>query len=63
MSNTFVRERKFVATWSQMTSVRRSQAERSAATREALLDATIDCLIEEGYASTTTARVAERGRA
>ena len=34
-----------------MTAVRRSQAERSAATREALLDATIDCLIEEGYAS------------
>jgi AcrR family transcriptional regulator len=43
-----------------MSSVRRSQAERSAATREALLDATIDCLIEEGYASTTTSRVAER---
>jgi AcrR family transcriptional regulator len=43
-----------------MSSVRRSQAERSAATREALLDATIDCLIEEGYASTTTSRVSER---
>jgi AcrR family transcriptional regulator len=43
-----------------MTSVRRSQAQRSAATREALLDATIDCLIEEGYASTTTSRVSER---
>lgn len=43
-----------------MTSVRRSQAERSAATREALLDAAIDCLIDEGYASTTTSRVAER---
>ena len=43
-----------------MTSVRRSQAERSAATREALLDATIECLVEEGYASITTARVAER---
>jgi AcrR family transcriptional regulator len=39
---------------------RRSQAERSAATREALMDATIRCLIEEGYATTTTARVAER---
>ena len=46
-----------------MTSVRRSQAERSAATREALLDATIDCLIEEGYASITTSRVAERAGA
>jgi AcrR family transcriptional regulator len=43
-----------------MSSVRRSQAERSAATREALLDATIDCLVEEGYASTTTSRVSER---
>lgn len=43
-----------------MSSVRRSQAERSAATRVALLDATIDCLVEEGYASTTTSRVSER---
>ncbi len=43
-----------------MTSVRRSQAERSAATRATLLDATIDCLIEEGYASTTTNAVAVR---
>ena len=39
---------------------RRTQAERSAATREALLDAAIDCLIDEGYASTTTSRVATR---
>src|SRR5882762_9259121 len=39
---------------------RRSQAERSAATREALLDATIACLVEDGYANTTTSRVAER---
>src|SRR3954467_6337992 len=43
-----------------MSSVRRSQAERSAATREALLDAAIGCLIEEGYASTTTSAVAVR---
>ena len=43
-----------------MSGVRRSQAERSAATREALLDAAIECLIQEGYASTTTSRVAER---
>src|SRR3954454_19723122 len=57
---TFVHERKYVATWSQMSSVRRSQAERSAATREALLDAAIECLIEEGYASTTTNAVAVR---
>jgi len=39
---------------------RRSQAERSAATREALLGATIECLVEDGYANTTTSRVAER---
>lgn len=39
---------------------RRSQAQRSAATRDALLDATIACLVEDGYANTTTARVAER---
>lgn len=38
----------------------RTQAERSAATREALLDATLACLVEDGYARTTTARVAER---
>jgi AcrR family transcriptional regulator len=41
-------------------STRRSQAERSAATREALLDATIACLVDDGYANTTTSRVAER---
>jgi AcrR family transcriptional regulator len=41
-------------------SERRSQAERSAATREALLDATIACLVDDGYANTTTSRVAER---
>jgi AcrR family transcriptional regulator len=40
--------------------VRRSQAERSAATRQALLDATIACLVEDGYANTTTSRVSER---
>src|SRR3954454_4629210 len=39
---------------------RRSQAERSATTREALLDATVACVIEDGYAHTTTSRVAER---
>lgn len=39
---------------------RRSQAERSAATRDALLDATIECLVDDGYANTTTSRVAER---
>jgi AcrR family transcriptional regulator len=39
---------------------RRSQAERSASTRQALLDATVECLAEDGYANTTTTRVAER---
>ena len=39
---------------------RRTQAERRETTRAALLDATIDCLIEFGYADTTTTRVVER---
>jgi len=39
---------------------RRTQAERSAATQAQLLDATIECLAEVGYARTTTAVVAER---
>jgi AcrR family transcriptional regulator len=39
---------------------RRTQAERRAATRGALLDATIDCLVEDGYANTTTTKVVER---
>jgi AcrR family transcriptional regulator len=39
---------------------RRSQAERSASTRQALLDAAVACLVEDGYANTTTSRVCER---
>ncbi|MBO2452904.1 TetR/AcrR family transcriptional regulator [Actinomadura barringtoniae] len=39
---------------------RRTQEERTAATRRALLDATIDCLVEYGYHGTTTTRVVER---
>jgi AcrR family transcriptional regulator len=39
---------------------RRTQAERRAATRTALLDAAVDCLAEEGYAKTTKGRIAER---
>src|ERR1700726_1497854 len=39
---------------------RRTQAERRAATRAALLDAAIECLVEAGYAKTTTGRIAER---
>ena len=36
---------------------RRTQAERTAETRSKLLDATIECLIEQGYAGTTTLAV------
>lgn len=46
-----------------MTSVahppRRTQAQRRAETRTALLDATIRCLVQHGYASTTTGRIAD----
>lgn len=38
---------------------RRTQAERSAGTRQLLLDAAIGCLHAHGYAATTTMRVAE----
>ncbi len=38
----------------------RTQEERSAATRGRLLDATIECLSELGYARTTTTEIAER---
>lgn len=38
----------------------RTQEERSAAMRLRLLDATIDCLVEYGYAGTTTTKVADR---
>lgn len=39
---------------------RRTQEERTAATRRALLDATVACLVEYGYHGTTTTRVVER---
>jgi AcrR family transcriptional regulator len=39
---------------------RRTQAERRATTRAALLDAALECLIEDGYAGLTTRKVAER---
>ncbi|MFI6499752.1 TetR/AcrR family transcriptional regulator [Nonomuraea typhae] len=41
-----------------MTAARRTQEERSTATRALLLDATIDCLVAYGYSGTTTMRVA-----
>jgi len=40
---------------------RRTQEERSAATRTRLLDATLECLVELGYARLTTTEIAERG--
>ncbi|WP_067886098.1 TetR/AcrR family transcriptional regulator [Nocardia vaccinii] len=40
--------------------LRRTQEQRSSEMRVRLLDATIDCLVEYGYAGTTTPRVAER---
>ena len=39
---------------------RRTQAERSASTRAMLLEATTSCLVERGYAGTTTAEVESR---
>lgn len=39
---------------------RRTQEERSASTRQAVLDATIACLIEHGYAGTSTTAIQER---
>ena len=41
-------------------STRRTQEERSSATREKLLDATIECLIELGYNGTTTTEIVRR---
>ena len=43
-----------------MARVRRTQAERTAATRAALLQATVDTLVEDGYGRTTTQAVAKR---
>ncbi len=39
---------------------RRTQAERSAATRRALIDATLDLLVERGWAGITSVAVCER---
>jgi AcrR family transcriptional regulator len=39
---------------------RRTQDERSAAMRARLLDATVACLVDYGYAGTTVTRIAER---
>lgn len=39
---------------------RRTQAERTAATRARLMDAALECLVERGYGGTTTTEVAQR---
>lgn len=39
---------------------RRTQAERRAATRTALLEATVECLVEFGYSNVTAAQIATR---
>lgn len=39
---------------------RRTQAQRRAATQSALLDATLDCLVDLGYSGTTTTEVCRR---
>jgi AcrR family transcriptional regulator len=39
---------------------RRTQEERRATTQAALLDATIDCLVDYGYTGTTTTKIVER---
>lgn len=43
-----------------MTKAVRTQEERSTAMRQRLLDATIDCLVEYGYAGTTVTKIADR---
>jgi AcrR family transcriptional regulator len=44
----------------QATAPRRTQAQRRETTRTALLDAALECLIEDGYAGLTTRKVADR---
>ncbi|MCB0989247.1 MAG: TetR/AcrR family transcriptional regulator [Microthrixaceae bacterium] len=41
---------------------RRTQEDRSTATQRALLEATIECLVDHGYAGTTTRLVADRAQ-
>lgn len=41
---------------------RRTQRERTAETRARLLDATVECLVDKGYAGTTTTDVSHRAR-
>jgi AcrR family transcriptional regulator len=46
--------------WTRTPRTRRTQAERTAETRRALLDATFDSLVEVGFKATTTTEVAHR---
>ena len=43
-----------------MQSQRRTQAERSASTRERVIQAVVDCIVEEGIQNTTAARIAKQ---
>ncbi len=45
-------------TVSELAEHRRTRAEQRAATRQAIIEATIRCLVDEGYAALTTRRVA-----
>src|SRR5260370_41308098 len=47
-------------TMASATAQRRTQAERTAATRAALLEATLECLVSRGFGGTTTTEVAHR---
>jgi AcrR family transcriptional regulator len=44
----------------KLKAAKRSQADRSAATRRLLLDAAVGCLFEFGYGQTTTILIAQR---
>ena len=46
----------------KVSATRRTQGERRTATRAALLDAALECMVEYGYAGTTTGRVCDRAR-
>jgi AcrR family transcriptional regulator len=47
-------------TQARRTQARRTQAERTATTRTALLEATVQCLVAQGFGGTTTTAVAHR---
>jgi AcrR family transcriptional regulator len=53
-------ERAGQRTQARRTQARRTQAERTATTRTALLEATVQCLVAQGFGGTTTTEVARR---